>query len=92
MEKRVGQGSFGEVYAGYMDKQKIALKKIKPSKDTSVPASFLKELLIQQSVFSEHVVEFKGVLHCNQEGVFPFVIMTEFVECDLYKAMRSMRL
>lgn len=39
-----------------------------------------------------HAAEFRGVLHCNKEGVFPFMIVTGLVETDLYRAMKGRRL
>ena len=51
VERRVGQGSFGEVFAAVTPEQcRVALKKIRPAENNSVPASFLKELFIQQAV------------------------------------------
>lgn len=49
VERRVGQGSFGEVYCAQRKAggEKIALKKLRVSNNSiGIPAAFLKELLV----------------------------------------------
>lgn len=92
IERRVGQGSFGEVYCAQLKaaEEKIALKKLRISNSSiGIPAAFLRELLIQQTISSQYAVSYKGVFFCKQEGVFPFLIATEFIDNDLYKFLKQ---
>lgn len=78
MHKRLGSGSFGDVYMGELQQEKekvtVAIKILRGKMGKQERATFVKEAAIQRRFNHEHVVSLLGVAP-NQE---PVMVILEF--------------
>ncbi|KAF7684568.1 putative cell division protein kinase [Astathelohania contejeani] len=79
--KFIGSGTYSEVFEGIdtITNEKVAMKKIRLSKDEGIPGTALREISILRNLKHVNILTLKSVIHTDKILVMVF----EFVDYDL---------
>ncbi|UJR27566.1 hypothetical protein I4U23_008847 [Adineta vaga] len=91
LDRLIGKGAFGEVYAGtMMEKQLVAIKTLLNTASPSQRVDFLKEAIIMNQFNHEHIIHLLGV--CFQNNNQPQFLVIELMnQGDLQNYLRRSR-
>ncbi|CAF3673918.1 unnamed protein product [Rotaria socialis] len=91
LDRLIGKGAFGEVYAGLMtNNQSVAIKTLHSSASSAQRVDFLKEAIIMNQFNHEHIIHLLGV--CFHNDYQPqFLVIELMKQGDLQNYLRRSR-